>query len=581
MNPKNVNCDPKEVALKSFFLGPQAENGPWIRDLVDGIFDHWCVWRKSRFPEDGSAISRIDQQLPEFSERRSQFAKEAWALAKRFEGEIPKFSPRYVGHMFSEVSTPAILGHMIALFQNPNLISSESAKVGAQVEEEAIRALGEMLKLPNGSTGHFTSGGTIANFEALIRGRERISLWLARALYAEKQISNFFDHAHMGWHGSADHGAAEIAEYSFAHVSPYEFQEKVSLKFGKAFKGPVVMVPENKHYSWKKGVSLLGLGQNAFWPIRLNEDGRLDVSSLREQIERARSEDRPIALIVSVLGTTELGEVDPIHEVQDLLDEYASKGLYFWHHVDAAYGGFFASVSMEDLNQYCNSHVTNAILALARVTSVTLDPHKLGYVPYSCGAFLVRERKDYFVKSFDAPYIQYDTFDRGPFTLEGSRGGGGAAAVYLTAKTIGLNEDGLGRILVRTIIIRKQIENAIRLANLPVSFIKGCDTNVLCFHFNKPGEKLSVSNDRTEKVFSHFHVLDQGQKFFFSKTTLNFDCYGLLLTDFVAGNQINRDSDHCTLIRLVIMNPFFGSKEMNTDFSAELVTELKKVLEKL
>jgi len=48
---KPTECPPEEIAMKSFFLGPQAENGPWMNEVVKEIFDLWYEWRKSLFPE--------------------------------------------------------------------------------------------------------------------------------------------------------------------------------------------------------------------------------------------------------------------------------------------------------------------------------------------------------------------------------------------------------------------------------------------------------------------------------------------------------------------------------------------------
>src|SRR5690606_16290989 len=49
------DCDPREIALKSFFLGPQAENAGWIGELLSKSFNQWVSWRRSLYPADGSA----------------------------------------------------------------------------------------------------------------------------------------------------------------------------------------------------------------------------------------------------------------------------------------------------------------------------------------------------------------------------------------------------------------------------------------------------------------------------------------------------------------------------------------------
>ncbi len=77
-------CDPKEVALKSFFLGPQAENASWVIQLLDSVFERWVSWRRSLFPNDGSAISLLDQKSKSFIERKENFEKVTMELLTRF-----------------------------------------------------------------------------------------------------------------------------------------------------------------------------------------------------------------------------------------------------------------------------------------------------------------------------------------------------------------------------------------------------------------------------------------------------------------------------------------------------------------
>ena len=41
--------------------------------------------------------------------------------------------------------------------------------------------------------------------------------------------------------------------------------------------------------------------------------------------------------------------IDPVDKVADLLDELCEhRGLHIWHHIDAAYGGYFCSVLKGD-----------------------------------------------------------------------------------------------------------------------------------------------------------------------------------------------------------------------------------------
>lgn len=584
-NDPNLNCTPEDISLKSLFLGPQSENRLWLAGMVEGLLGRWFSWRRRIYPEDGSAISLADQALPAFQERRARFAASLDQLTSRFEAEMPKFSPRYVGHMFSEISLPALLGHIAALVHNPNNISAESSQVGVVVEDEAIRALAVMLGFDAGARGHFTSGGTIANFEAMLRARARCASWLALSA-ATDEGATFFEAAHMGWQrfesvrtaSSAD-VLARAKELDLVEGGdPFMVASELSAAFQTPFRSPIVLVPDHRHYSWRKGVSLLGLGAEALWGVSLDDEARLNITDLRAKLAAAEHQNRAVLMVVSVAGTTELGQFDPVDQVQDLLDELAvSRGLHIWHHVDAAYGGFFATLSRVSAESSATASLESAVRAISRVDSVTLDPHKLGYVPYACGAFLTREEKDYTVKSQGAPYIQFETRDRGPYTLEGSRPATGAAATWMIAKAVGLDPDGYGRILSRTLRITQDVTRALQASNLPLRIAPNLDSNVLCFAVADDGSRLSEANRRTTALFDLL-APGKGARFTVSRTTLSADSYDLYIRRLVETWNGQADSSELTLIRMCLINPFFDAKEMDVSFTDDLVAYLTQIM---
>lgn len=576
---ENLKCSPTDVSLKSFFLGPKAENADWVLEEVTAVFKRWFEWRRGLFPQDGKAISQQDLQLSEFKAKRADAQKNIEELLSRFENEIPKFSPRYIGHMFSEFSLPALFGHIITLIHNPNNISVESSKIGIQIEDEAIQHLAEMLGMPR-SSGHFTSGGTIANFECLARAIERVNKWLFMGLQARGEFT-LFEAAHMGWERfSLGEQEAEFKKISASEVLEWSNPLLRARRIQKGFQfeeyaGPVLLVPYHKHYSWTKGVSLFGLGEESLWPIELTEKGTLSIESLRQSIEKARKLNRPIIAVISVLGTTEMGFVDPISEVQELLDQYQKEGLYIWHHVDAAFGGFFASMkSLETLDE----NLRDSLAGLSRVHSITIDPHKLGYVPYSSGAFLARQEEDYYVKSFVAPYVQFQIEkDKGPFTLEGSRSAAGAVATWLTARSIGFTEKGYGSILERTIRGKNDLETSLRkVPSLRLAPATGL--NILGFCLAAEGDTFAVANRKTQALFRAISEAPT-PKFFVSKTKLYKKSYAAYLRGYGGGWSAAGEIEDLEVIRICTMNPFFDSKELNLDlkqeFSRYLAEEIK------
>ncbi|MGZ6393883.1 MAG: pyridoxal phosphate-dependent decarboxylase family protein [Pseudobdellovibrionaceae bacterium] len=574
---ENLKCSPADVSLKSFFLGPKAENGEWVTEEVTAVLKRWFEWRRNLFPEDGRAISASDLQMKEFQIKRADSQKNIEELLNRFENEIPKFSPRYIGHMFSEFSLPALFGHLITLIHNPNNISVESSKVGIQIEDEAIQNLADMLGMAP-SLGHFTSGGTLANFECLARAIERVNKWLFVGLEARrtgiKPEMTAFEAAHMGWDGFRKIFQPEPPDWSNPLIRARRIQKIFSLE---DYAGPVLLVPSHKHYSWTKGVSLFGLGEESLWPIELNEQGTLSLESLRSAIEKARALNRPIVAVISVLGTTEMGFVDPINEVQDLLDQYQQEGLYIWHHVDAAFGGFFASMkSMEALSP----GLRGSLAGLSRVHSITIDPHKLGYVPYSSGAFLARNEEDYYVKSFVAPYVQFQIEkDKGPFTLEGSRSAAGAVATWLTARSIGFTEKGYGSILERTLRGKKDLEKA--LLKVPqIRLAPATALNILGFCVAAEGDSITHANKKTLALYQAISQ-ETSPKFFVSKTKLYKKSYGSYLQRYAESWGCQGELADLEVIRICIMNPFFDSRELNINLKQEFSRYISEQIRKL
>ncbi len=539
------DCDPRDIAIKSFFLGPQSENREWLRRKWIEILDNWITWRASRFPQDGKSIPLKDRESPAFQQSLRRLDAAVNEVLKDLEDETPKFTPRYIGHMVSEISLPALLGHVCALMHNPNNTSREVSRVTSRLEDEAIADLGVMLGFGPEARGHFTSGGTMANFEALWRAIVRM-----------------------------DREIKDQTGLSFLALGPWTFGREFERISGQPFNGPVVLVPNNKHFSWVKAVSLMGLGDEAFWPVALDHEGRLCPRDLRAKIEQAQKENRPILMVVSVAGTTEMGEVDPVNEVQDLLDEQGKNKI--WHHVDAAYGAYYASLlDGGELESRLSKPVAKALRAIRRADSVTLDPHKLGYVPYACGAFIARDEEHYRTRHFFADYLHDKNRSRWAFTLEGSRSGAGVTATWLANRALGLNPGGYGRLLAKGLEAREAMVAELR-ENVPEFHpIEPTDLNILCFNLSYPGGKLSEANELTERVF---HQFESSPNFSVSKTILSRPAYKLLIDRLAAERSLEIDTDKWFLLRLVLMNPFIVSRESNTNFVREFVRELKSFL---
>jgi glutamate/tyrosine decarboxylase-like PLP-dependent enzyme len=124
-------------------------------------------------------------------------------------------------------------------------------------------------------------------------------------------------------------------------------------------------------------------------------------------------------------GTTGLGAVDRIDEALALRERHGVR-----IHVDAAYGGFF--VLLDD--------APPALRAIGSADSVVIDPHKHGLQPYGCGAVLFADPGVGRLYAHDSPYTYFtsDALHLGEISLECSRAGAAAAALWLTLRAVPL-----------------------------------------------------------------------------------------------------------------------------------------------
>lgn len=577
-----MNVEAQTCGEAAYFLGPKSENASWFRSEFQAVLDQWFDWRRSLFGEDPSPIPDTMRLQPDFLAEREIIAQKVRELGDLMTGEVPKYTPRYIGHMVSELSIPAMLGHFATLLHNPNNTSRDVARVSGVVEDEAIAMLAGMIGYdPELAQGHFTSGGTLANFESVWRARYRMDHFLALGLCLAEKTGAAFDPvsaAHMGWTRYQELtresrlSDTDLRQASGVLGNPFDIAARISAASGKVWRGPVLLVPGNKHFSWLKAANVFGLGEEAFWPVALDTQGRLSLPALKSAIARAHGEGRPVLAVVSVAGTTEAGEIDPVDAVCDLLEDYTRSGTDIWHHVDAAWGGFLCSMLGGDAERVLARPARRALAAIRRAHSVTLDPHKLGYVPYACGAFLVRDADSYANSSFSAPYIDRAAAnDRWMMTLEGSRSGVGAAAVWLTGKTLTFGPQRFGAIMAGTIDSRKYFAEALRSGEVLARLLEPTDTNILCFSLAKPGEPLSVSNARTARVYSGFA---SDPAFSVSKTVLTTEDYGEMINAHVDGYGGQMDSGSLVLIRCVFMNPFWANEKIRASLMPRFLAQL-------
>ncbi len=189
--------------------------------------------------------------------------------------------------------------------------------------------------------------------------------------------------------------------------------------------GKKVIASEQAHYTHGRISEVLGIPYSA---VPVTVDGRIDVGEIESLL---KNDD--VGTVVATMGTTGLGAVDPLADIVALQERYD-----FRIHADAAYGGYFSLASKLD------DEAREAFDAMRVVDSIVLDPHKHGLQPYGCGCILFRDPTVGRFYKHGSPYTYFSSAELhlGEISLECSRPGASAVALWATQRLLPLERDG-------------------------------------------------------------------------------------------------------------------------------------------
>ncbi len=193
--------------------------------------------------------------------------------------------------------------------------------------------------------------------------------------------------------------------------------------------GATVLYSEGAHYTHARMCGVLGVEHEA---VRQDARGRMDLDALA-----ARLEAGGVGTVVATVGTTSLGALDDAAAIAGLCADHGAR-----LHVDTAYGGFFALLA--DGGE--PGVAQGPFAAIAGADSVVIDPHKHGLQPYGCGCVLFADPDVGRLYAHDSPYTYFTSPDLhlGEISLECSRAGASAAALWATLRALPLTRGGLG-----------------------------------------------------------------------------------------------------------------------------------------
>ena len=179
-----------------------------------------------------------------------------------------------------------------------------------------------------------------------------------------------------------------------------------------------IICSEDNHYSMDKAGNVFNLPVQK---VAVSDETReISKESVRKAINEKLNDGVKSFIVISNMMTTMFGSVDDPSVYSDVIEEL---DLPYFIHVDGAYGGFYFPFSQKEHNlDFRNT----------KVSSVTLDAHKMAQAPYGTGLFIVRENLIQYANTKEASYVEGEDY-----TLIGSRSGANAIAVWMILSTYG------------------------------------------------------------------------------------------------------------------------------------------------
>ncbi|UNK19158.1 tyrosine decarboxylase [Paenibacillus sp. N3/727] len=618
-----MNYQIPEIDLKALFLGHKGENVDIFKEVLLKMVDEHVGWRQNYQPQDLPVITPFDKSSKSFQDTTDHMRSVFNELSSKLRSEsLPWHTAgRFWGHMNSETLMPAIIAYSTAMLWNGNNVAYESSPGTSQMEEEVGHQLCKMMSYKAGeSWGHICADGSIANFEGLWYARNMKSLPLAI-----KEVAPEYVEGKSEWE-LLNMSTDEILDIMDKLPEKMDEIKAKSARSGRHLtKLGKWLIPQTKHYSWLKAGDILGVGLDAVEAIDVDSTYHMDIEKLEIRIRELAAQNIPILGVVGVVGSTEEGQIDHIHKMVALREKLMKEGIYFYIHVDAAYGGYARAIFLDEndnfidydkidevyarnnvfkdmklKDEWLTDDVYNAFKAMSQVESVTIDPHKMGYIPYSAGAIAIKDIRMRDAISYFATYVFEKGADipalLGAYIMEGSKAGATAAAVWTAHKVLPLNITGYGKLMGASIEGAFRFYNFLKNKKFHVNGkvitaypLTRPDFNMVDYVFNEEGntdlEKMNKLNHDFFDYSSYVKGDLYSNEFFTSHTDFAVPDYGNSPLEYVQSLGFAKGEwdrvEKVTILRACALSPYAHDPEVFEDYAAKIEKAMQENLEKV
>jgi glutamate/tyrosine decarboxylase-like PLP-dependent enzyme len=340
--------------------------------------------------------------------------------------------PGFMGWVQGGGTPVGMLAEMLAAGLNANVGGRD--QIPLEVESEVVEWMRALFGFPEGSSGIFLSGTSMATFVAVV---------VARDAFMGREAANIHAVRRLGVGGE-----------------------------GLGIKGLTAYASKATHGSVARALDMAGIGSEALRLVPVDRRQRIDLKALAKRIVADRTDGMTPFLVVGNAGTVDTGAIDDLEGLAEICVREQ-----IWFHVDGAYGALAMLVP----------ELQSRLKGIERADSLAFDFHKWAQVPYDAGFLLMRDgeaHREAFVTS--CGYLAREErgmaagatwpCDLGPELSRGFR----ALKVWMTLKVYGT--EAIGRVIQTTCELARYLESRIRSSN-ELELLATVELNVVCFRY--------------------------------------------------------------------------------------------------